>query len=138
MNLAPPTFLCCLHDTRLEPTHDAMSLLPLDGMPLHLFVGGCTSRQLNGCRLGGLFLLCRHLPCLLSRLANLSRAERPDGSLPTFVGGDVAAQLNPYPLHYRAAFACSIFMSPLPPGRPLRSAVPQGRAMGLPRSASVP
>src|SRR3712207_6874145 len=40
---APPAFLCCLHDTRLESAHIAMNFGPVDGMPARRFVGSCTS-----------------------------------------------------------------------------------------------
>jgi hypothetical protein len=48
---------------------------------------------------------------------------------------------NPYPPHYRAAFACSLLLYPLPPRLALRSAFPTGRPVGettgLPRFAGV-
>lgn len=47
-------------------------------------------------------------------------------------------RLNPYPLHYRAAFAFSIFLYPTPHRLTLRFAVPHGRTPGLPRFTSVP
>ena len=43
-----------------------------------------------------------------------------------------------YPLHYRAAFACSILPYPHASQLPLRFAFPCGRRVGLPRSARVP
>src|SRR5262245_43128392 len=55
--------------------------------------------------------------------------------------GDVARGLNPYPAHYRPAFACSLL--PYPPSRrlTLRLAFPAGTSAGettgLPRSAGV-
>jgi len=45
-----------LHDTRLEPTHDAMGLPPVDGVPVHRRVGGRTSHRVCGRRRVG-----RHL-----------------------------------------------------------------------------
>src|SRR5438874_12355536 len=56
--------------------------------------------------------------------------------------GDVAAWLNPYPPHYRAAFACSLLPYPPPHRLLLRVAFPCGRyhngaTTGLPRSAGV-
>src|SRR5215469_1096488 len=43
-HLAPPAFLRCLHDTRLEPTHVAVNGLPINVVPsLHDVVGSCTS-----------------------------------------------------------------------------------------------
>ena len=52
---------------------------------------------------------CRHLPCLLKRLARLFRAARPNGSRPTCVWGDVP---TPYPRHYSVAFASSVLLYP--------------------------
>src|SRR5262245_6737581 len=49
-------------------------------MPVQDVVGGRTSRCCP----------CCHLLCLLSRVVRCSREERPDGSLPAFVWGDVA------------------------------------------------
>ena len=57
----------------------------------------------------------RHLCCAAQRrLAVLSRASPPEGSLPACPGDDVAGWLNPYPAHYRSAFACSLVLYPLP------------------------
>jgi hypothetical protein len=74
-DLAPSAGPHCLHDTRLEPTHSARALPPVDGVPSLRSVGSRTS----SCG-------CRHLLCLLSQFALLSRAERPEGSLPAFAG----------------------------------------------------
>src|SRR5437867_12239248 len=50
-------------------------------------------------------------------------------------------KLNPYPLHYRTAFACSLLLYPPPPRLLLRVAFPAGcpagETTGLPRSAAV-
>jgi hypothetical protein len=70
-----------------------------------------------------------------SRLAVLSRASTPEGSLPPFGRGAVARRLNPYPTHYRPAFASSLLLYPLPHRLALRLTFPGGRATGLPRSA---
>ena len=78
-HLPPSARLHRLHDTRLEPTHVAVSFGPVNGMPLHGRVGDRTSCR-NGC----------HLPCLLDRLVKFSRDERPEGSQPAFAWGDVA------------------------------------------------
>ena len=55
--------------------------------------------------------------------------------------GDLAARRNPYPAHYRPAFACSLLLYPPPFRRALRRAFPAGRparkTTGLPRSAVV-
>jgi hypothetical protein len=54
---------------------------------------------------------------------------------------DVAVRLNPYPAHYRPAFACSLLLYPPPLGLASRFAFPAGRpageTTGLPRSAGV-
>lgn len=78
-DFALPAGLCGLHNTRLEPTHGARDLGPVDPVPVGRRVGGRTSRWSS-----------RHLPCLLSRLAKLSCGERPEGSQPAFTEGDVA------------------------------------------------
>ena len=69
-HLAPFTFLCCLHNTRLEPTHGAVGRFPINVMPSFHKVGGCTS------------LFNRHLLFLLERFIKLACDERPCGSLP--------------------------------------------------------
>ena len=53
-------------------------------------------------------------------------------------GDDVAFRLNPYPPHYKAAFAFSILLYPTPHRLALRFAVPRGRMPGLPRFPYVP
>jgi hypothetical protein len=90
-------------------------------------VGECTSQ----CR------HCRHLPSLLRRLAKLSGDARPDGRQRAFAQGDVARGLNPYPPHYRMAFASSILLLPHVYRLALRLAFPRGRRTGLPCSVSV-
>ncbi len=47
-------------------------------------------------------------------------------------------ELNPYPPHYKTAFAFSIFLCPHPHRLPLRVAFPYGRSTGLPRSTLKP
>src|SRR5262245_19136524 len=103
-----------LHHTRLEPRHRQP-------------VGECTSQ----CR------HCRHLPSLLTRLAKLSGDARPDGRQRAFAQGDIARGLNPYPSHYRMAFASSILPLPHVHRLALRLAFPHGRRTGLPCSVSV-
>src|SRR4051812_40033189 len=44
---------------------------------------------------------------------------------------------NPYPTHYRPAFACSPILYPQPRRLALRFAVPVGRTTGLPRYVAV-
>src|SRR6266487_611740 len=112
-DLAPSAFLRCLHNTRLEPKHVAVNGLPVNVMPsCHNVVGSCTS------------LFDHHLLCLLDRFALLSCERRPHGSLPAFAWGDLACLLNPYPLHYRGAFAFSTFLYPHLHRLPLRVTFP--------------
>jgi hypothetical protein len=92
LDFAPSSRLSCLHDTRLESAHDAMGFGPVDGLPACCLVGSCTSNV--GAGLSVPQRCCHHLLCLLDRLANLSRAERPDGSQLTFVGEDVALPIR--------------------------------------------
>src|SRR5439155_17896864 len=55
--------------------------------------------------------------------------------------GNVARGRNPYPVHYRPAFACSLLLYPPPLGLASRLAFPAdhpvGEMTGLPRSAGV-
>ena len=96
--------------------------------PAFQFAGNCTSR----------FRFC-HLLCFLSRFLKLSRDVRPRGSLPAFAWGDIALfELNPYPPHYRAAFAFSPLLYPLPHRGHLALPLPRGTALGLPRSVYIP
>src|SRR5262249_20222000 len=53
-----------------------------------------------------------------------------------FPWGKVARWLNPYPPHYRAAFASSPVLYPQPRRSALRPPYPGGRATGLPRCAA--
>src|SRR6476661_5797526 len=55
LHLSPSAHLCRLHDTRLEPTHNRMGVVPVDGMPVHRVAGDRTSRCCH----------CCHLLCLL-------------------------------------------------------------------------
>ena len=80
---------------------------------------------------------CRHLLSLLRRLAKLSGDARPDGRQRAFARGDVARGLNPYPPHYRMAFASSILLLPHVYQLALRRAFPHGRRTGFPCSVSV-
>ena len=80
---------------------------------------------------------CRHLPSLLRRLAKLSGEARPDGRQPAFAWSHVARGRNPYPPHYRMAFAFSILPCPHVYRLALRLAFPYGRRTGLPCSVSV-
>ena len=80
---------------------------------------------------------CRHLLSLLRRLVKVSGDARPDGRQHAFAQGDVARGLNPYPLHYRMAFASSILPFPHVYRLALRFAFPDGRRTGLPCSVPV-
>jgi len=78
-----------------------------------------------------------YLLCPLRRLADGSRPPTPEGSLPACAWAHVACGLNPYPAHYRSAFACSLVLYPLPHRLALRPPYPEGKATGLPRSVAV-
>src|SRR5262249_24761559 len=86
---------------------------PGPGANAHATVGGRTSERLA---------LRRPLLCLLKEFAGASRAPTPAGSLPPCGWGR-----NPYPPAYRAAFACSLLLYPLPPRYPLRGTYHRGR-----------
>ena len=123
-HFTPSAFLCCLYDTRLEPTHILFDFLPING---------CQSIEVWETAPA----VTSAIICFVSfvSLFKFSRKERPDGSLPVFTRDDVTIRFNPYPLHYRAAFAFSIFFCPQPRWLPLQVAFPDGRATGLPCSA---
>ena len=72
--LAPSTFLSCLHDTGLEPTHISVDFAPIDGISVHRFVRDCTNSHLK------VHECCRHLLFLFCRFVKFSRGERPVGS----------------------------------------------------------
>src|SRR6267142_2191876 len=127
VHLAPSFGLHRLHHTCLEPPHLPVDGVPIDGLPCHRAVGECTSQ----CR------HCRHLLSLLKGLAKVSGDERPDGRLLACAWGDVARGLNPYPSHYRMAFASSILPLPHAYRLALRLAFPRGRRTGFPCSVSV-
>ncbi len=80
---------------------------------------------------------CRHLLSLLRRLVKVSGDARPDGRQPAFAWGDVAHGRNPYPPHYRMAFASSILPFPHAYRLALRLTFPCGRHTGFPCSVSV-
>lgn len=127
-NCAPSARLCCLHDTRLEPTHHGVSCVPVDSMPVYLMVGDRTSRCCP----------CCHLLCLLDRLATLSRDVRLAWEVSSLSRGVMLRALNPYPPHYRVAFACSRVPYPHLHRLALRLAFPCGKDTGLPRSTRIP
>src|SRR5262249_18603736 len=125
--------LSCLRDTNLKPTNIPFHLIPGNLVPGGQGVGDRTnrgeadrSRRHRSC----------HLLCLLSRLVNCSRAKRPEGSGPTFVGGERPLYL----VDYRPAFACSLLLYRPPSQALLRSPFLfiSRRVTGLPRSAEVP
>jgi len=60
----------------------------------------------------------------------LSCDGRPSGSLPPFGWGDVASRLNPYPPHYRTAFAFSLLLYPQPHRLASRFAFPRSTFRG--------
>ena len=102
-----------LHDTPSEP--------------LLVTQGGRTSDR---CRR-------RHLLCLLKRLAEFSRAARPEGSLLPCGRGPVAvAQPLSAPLQSGIRFLPPLL--PAAASKPLARPLPLGTATGLPRSAGVP
>jgi hypothetical protein len=81
--------------------------------------------------------VCRHLLCLLSRFARLSRDERPDGRLPAFAWGDVALRATPI---LSITIGIRFFHRPVPAHSSalLTASVPRGKRTGLPRFAYVP
>jgi hypothetical protein len=127
LDLAPTSCLHCLHNTCLEPPHRPMDGIPVNGVPGHRARGERTSQCCHRC----------HLPSLCQKLAKLCCDERPDGRLPACAWDDVAQALNPYPPHYRMAFASSILLCPHVCRLTLRLAFPCGRRTGLPCSVSV-
>jgi hypothetical protein len=126
-DLAPSSRLHCLHNTRLEPPPRPVDGIPINGVPGPWASGECTSQCCH----------CCHLPSLCQKLAKLSWDERPDGRLPACAWGDVARALNPYPPHYKMAFASSILLCPHAYRLALRLACPCGRRTGFPCSVSV-
>ena len=86
-HLSPSTFPCCLYDTRLETTDILVCFLPVHDVPVYRFAQGCTS-----------CIRC-HLLFLSGRFAKLSRNGRPCGSLPIFMGDDVAGFAGSIPIH---------------------------------------
>jgi hypothetical protein len=112
--------LCRLHDTRLEPTHDAVGFQPINGVPFHRVAGGRTSP-------GPTTTSGRSRPLMPSS------ALPPESVCQTLVlrdqmdvcalsRGMMSPPLprwpNPYPRHCNPAFAFSILMYPLPVGVP--------------------
>lgn len=71
------------------------------------------------------------------RFIRLSRIERPNGSRLAFAQNDFAYWLNPYPFHYKTAFASSILPYPQLHRLTLRFAFPCGEVTGLSRSAYI-
>ena len=116
-----------LHHTRLEPPHRPVDGIPVNGVPGPRASGERTSLCCHRC----------HLPSLFQKLAKLSCDERPDGRLPACAWGDIARALNPYPPHYRMAFASSILLCPHAYRLALRLAFPYGKRTGFPCSVSV-
>jgi len=73
--------LHCLHDTRLQTTHVPVGLSPVNGVPVYRCMQARASSPC-GCSLFYEFLFLRP--------HQVSRDERPGGSLPAFAWGDVA------------------------------------------------
>ena len=99
---------------------------PVKGLPLGRLVGSRTSNW-----------HCRHLPYLLNRLANLSRAEKPEGSLLAFARDGVAHAQS---LSNLLPAGLRLLPPPLPAGlsAPLTSCFPEGNPTGLPCFVCVP
>lgn len=136
---APPAFLRRLHDTHLEAAHVAIGPVPVDLVPGIFTVGGRTRRQSGLDRPSAIpRTRSRHLPCLICRLARLSRDEKPCGSPHAFARGDVAVGSTPIRPITGRRFASSAIRYPQPYRLALRRAFPLGRTTGLPRSAPAP
>ena len=90
-------------------------------LPVDLVAGDRTSRCCH----------CCHLLCLLNRFANLSRDARPAWEVSPLSRGVMLHALNPYPSHYRMAFASSGVPYPHPHGLTLRLAFPFRERYGL-------
>jgi len=68
------------------------------------------------------------------------KVSAPRGSLLAFAQDDVVLRLNPYPTHYRSAFAFSTILYPQlyrPSSRLAFRQFPWWKATGLPRSVSI-
>ena len=137
-HLAPLPFLYRLHDTRLEPPHIPMGVVPVNGMPLGQHVGSRTSSPVFIHLFDEVFRFRRHLLCLLWGLAKLSRDEKPDGSQLACAWGLL---VSPHPLSISLQGGLGFFHLPVPPSSSqlLTKVLPVVRGdVGLPRSASVP
>jgi hypothetical protein len=122
-HLARSAFLHGLHDPHLQSAHSLVGFSPVDRVPVHCLVGGCTS------------IICFHLLSLLGRFDNFSREERPWLSRGRR-SGRRGSPFKPAPAHYRRAFAFSTFLCP--PAHQLALRLPclvRGGLTGLPRSA---
>src|SRR4051812_6821145 len=97
-----------------------MDLVPVNGVPVHTLAGSRTST----------LKVCRHLRCLLSRFAPLSRDERPDGRLLAFAWGDVALRATPIP---SITTGLRLFHRPVPahPSARLAAGVPVRETDGV-------
>jgi site-specific DNA recombinase len=122
LHLAPPAFLRCLHDTRLEPTHVLVGGTPVNVVPILGLVGSCTSRV----------CLYRHLLCFLNRLAMLSREDRPEGSQLAFAPDHAATRIRPITVRPSLSPSSSPRTAV---GRLCSSPTPEGSDTGLPCSA---
>ena len=127
MHLAPSSRLHCLHDTRLEPPHVAVDGVPIDGVPVPPPV---ESAPVSVATAVICLLSCGGWP------SSLVMKDQMD-VCPLSRGVMLRGGLNPYPPHYRMAFASSILLFPHAYRLALRLAFPHGRRTGLPCSVSV-
>src|SRR2546425_1356980 len=95
LHCPPSASLCRLHETCLEPTHQGVGVVPVDGVPGHFPVGDRTG--LSG----------RHLLGLLPRWIQVSRDARPAWEVSPLARGVLLRMLHPSPPHYRVACASS-------------------------------
>src|SRR5947199_1573636 len=87
---ALPSYLHGLHDTGLQTTHVTVNLRPVDGMPV-LPVAQARASSSS-------YSFVQRTP--VSALSGeLSRDERPGGSLPACAGSDVAHNRSSTPIH---------------------------------------
>jgi hypothetical protein len=111
--LAPSALLPCLHDTQLQAPHPSMAVGPVRAPPIE-------SRA--GVRVRRLTLL----GAVLRRGIAVILVKRDPAEVCTLSRGMMSAlHLNPYPSHYRPAFASSAFLYPHPISVTLRLACSQ-------------
>lgn len=113
------THLCCLDNTRLQPSYLMVNGDPIDVVPRH--VRGCTREC---CCTICFPSVKKVLHTLLSRETTKTSARL-----------HVRRCSNPYPSRYKAAFAFSSILFPQHHRQASRLAVPDGSDTGLPRFA---